>query len=235
MKEGLVVFDVDGTLCDTSSVDEECFLSACADWLGEDVRQLDWTVAPQITDQGILEWLWLELLERPPSPTEVLAVKKRFVLRLKDTCARFPGRFRAMPGAADLFRSPQLESWELVAATGGWKEAALVKLKAAGLPTAILTASSNDTADRAQVFRLAASTVSVSKSFHGRVVLVGDGVWDARVACELGWTFVGVGTGDKAHRLRAAGAREVVQNFTDLGAFCRALRGSEAAEGYDAG
>ena len=46
----LVVFDLDGTLCDTVGVDAECFVQACAEWLGDRARQLDWARAPQITD-----------------------------------------------------------------------------------------------------------------------------------------------------------------------------------------
>ena len=226
MQDGLIVFDVDGTLCDTSSVDEECFLCACAHWLGEDVRQLPWTDAPHITDQGILEWLSLELLGRRPIAAEALAVKKRFVMLLKDTCARCPERFRAIPGAHGLFRSPELGQREILAATGGWRESALVKLKAAGLPTEILAASSNDTPDRVQLFRLAATRASEQSGYRRRVVLVGDGTWDVRVARELGWAFVGVGAGDAADRLRAAGAQEVVPDFTDLTVFSLALRRS---------
>ncbi|MFZ2869038.1 hypothetical protein, partial [Zavarzinia sp.] len=48
-------------------------------------------------------------------------------------------------------------------------------------------------------------------------VYVGDGVWDAAAARELGIGFVGIGSGERAAALRAAGAQRVIEDYADLG------------------
>jgi len=46
-------------------------------------------------------------------------------------------------------------------------------------------------------------------------VLFGDGTWDLAAAQELGIGFVGIGSGESAHRLTAAGARHVFIDYRD--------------------
>jgi phosphoglycolate phosphatase-like HAD superfamily hydrolase len=47
-------------------------------------------------------------------------------------------------------------------------------------------------------------------------VLVGDGIWDVRVAGAHDWWFLGVGKAERAERLWAEGATAVVEDFADL-------------------
>lgn len=191
------------------------------------MRGIAWRTAPHITDHGILEWMWLERRGRGPEAHEMLAVKERFVALLREAHAGSL-RIRPIPGAPALFHTSELGSWMLRAATGGWEESARFKLWAAGLPAGVLAASSSDSPDRVHVFRLAAERAGAARGFEGRVVLVGDGLWDVRVARALGWRFVGVASGAGEARLRRAGARQVVANFTDLRAFVEALRASSS-------
>ena len=209
-----IIFDIDGTLCDTCAVDVDCFLDACSAALGLDVRGSDWTTAPQITDSGIVPWLWSRHLGRAPLPDEERAVMKQFMTRLRVEFASSPHRFQAVPGATALFDRPPA-GWHLAAATGGWRESALFKLEAAGLPGAILLASSTDARDRVDIFQLAADRVRQRSHGEPQIVLVGDGEWDVRVARSLGWRFVGIGEGAKADGLRRAGAEHVIRDFTD--------------------
>jgi phosphoglycolate phosphatase-like HAD superfamily hydrolase len=55
----------------------------------------------------------------------------------------------------------------------------------------------------------------------------GSGVWDARTARNLGLPFVGIGSGARAARLAAEGARHVVEDFTDLDRFLGCLDAAE--------
>jgi hypothetical protein len=59
---------------------------------------------------------------------------------------------------------------------------------------------------------------------HERVVLIGDGIWDIRVAAHLGWSFLGVGLGERRARLERAGANVIVENFSDARDLLELLR-----------
>jgi phosphoglycolate phosphatase-like HAD superfamily hydrolase len=75
----------------------------------------------------------------------------------------------------------------------------------------------DDSPDRREIFQLAATRRS--DALGGRftqVVLVGDGVWDVRVAGHLGWSFVGVGRGVRAARLLESGAATVLEGFVEV-------------------
>jgi phosphoglycolate phosphatase-like HAD superfamily hydrolase len=222
----LVIFDVDGTLCDTNEIDEECFLTAAGEALGGERRGLDWRCCPDITDAGILHWLWQGQLGRLPSQSEVDAMRDRFVALLEERLAREPSRFAAIPGAAELLAGTGSTRWDVVIATGGWSRSARLKLTAAGLPGESLLASSDDSADRCEVFRLARQrAVERRGRDYARTVLVGDGAWDVRVAASLGWPFTGVASGERAERLRRAGASAVVKDFRDAARFLEVLEG----------
>jgi phosphoglycolate phosphatase-like HAD superfamily hydrolase len=51
------------------------------------------------------------------------------------------------------------------------------------------------------------------------VVYVGDAVWDVKAARNLGYRFVGIGSGANAERLRREGARRVLADYLDRGTF----------------
>ncbi len=218
----LIVFDVDGTLCDTSAVDEDCYLRAAGEVLGTDVRGTDWTAAPQFTDAAILDWLWKRLRGRAPSAEELTAVRERFVALLREELRRAPEGFRAIAGAPELVARLMRER-RAAAATGGWRDSARLKLEAAGIPPDLLLASSNDASDRAEIFRLAFERAKARGAVDGPVVLVGDGLWDIEVARRLGWGFVGIAAGGDAERLRAAGASEIISDYGDAATFASAV------------
>ncbi len=226
LERGLVIFDVDGTLCDTTSVDEECYLKACREVLAFDPETIDWIDAPQITDTAILQWLWTEHLGRQPDQREIDTVQSRFVGLLSQASVESPHRFRAMNGAPEMLENLPSYGWKFTAATGGWRTSAVLKLRAAGIPSEILGASSSDSPERAEVFRLAATRAGQKGGQAGPIVLVGDGLWDVQVAAELGFRFVGINSGPQADQLRRAGAQTVVADFADLGGFMQALEDS---------
>ncbi len=128
-----------------------------------------------------------------------------------------------MSGAPEMLENLRSNGWRFTVATGGWETSAVLKLRAAGIPTEILGASSTDSPDRCEVFRLAASRVGLPNGKAQSTVLVGDGLWDVRVAAQLGFRFVGINSGPRADQLRQAGAQTVVPDFADVGTFLQAL------------
>jgi phosphoglycolate phosphatase-like HAD superfamily hydrolase len=224
-----IVFDIDGTLCDTCAVDDEVFSAVTAVQLGIPLEAVVWDECPHITDTGISAWLSARHRGRDPSPEESEAFAVAFESALRTEWGRKPDRFRAMPGAA-AFLSQLTELGCIYAiATGGRDRTARLKLAAAGLPADRLLASSDDSRARTEIFSLALSRLGDSNETHRRrIVLVGDGVWDVRTAAQLGWAMVGVGSGERATRLRAAGANVVIPHFEDKVAFANAIQQATA-------
>ena len=67
---------------------------------------------------------------------------------------------------------------------------------------------------------------------HARVGSVGDGVWDVQAARQLGWPFLGIGSGARAEKLRAAGATLVLPDLTDTASPAAALDTATVGSGW---
>jgi len=225
MNAPLAIFDIDGTLCNTVEVDDECFCGVASELLQISLGPLSWEGAPHVTDAGILNWLWRRYRSGAPTEAKVEVFVGRYEASLARELERAPSRFAATPGAAPLLGRLRREGWDVAIATGGWGRTARLKLHAADLPVDLLLASSDDSQDRVAVFELAKRRADVTyRGIHQRVVLVGDGIWDIHVAAHLGWAFLGVGCGERGVRLRDGGASAVVENFLDGDGVLRLLR-----------
>jgi phosphoglycolate phosphatase-like HAD superfamily hydrolase len=213
MSQLCVIFDLDGTLCSTSEVDDECYRSAAAAALGVQAAEIDWIRADHITDSGIAHWLWNRFRSRPPSGEELHRLKGDFLRRLESERSAAPVRFRAVDSASSFVEELQGAGVALGIGTGGWRVTAELKLMAAGLDTHLLRATADDAHARAEIFGLARSRTAAVPGPQ-TTVLVGDGVWDVATACELGWRFLGVGAGASAARLHEAGAAVVIPDYS---------------------
>jgi beta-phosphoglucomutase-like phosphatase (HAD superfamily) len=65
----LIMFDLDGTLVDSTKVDSGCYLQALVDVFGFDLDRIDrdWGNYPHVTDAGILQTLCQTELGRNPT------------------------------------------------------------------------------------------------------------------------------------------------------------------------
>lgn len=223
----LVIFDVDGTLTNTSAVDAECFGQAAVDVLGIDVGRIHWNSAPQVTGAGIVEWLVTTHRGRPPTEVEMLTFQRHLTQLLENRLAQDPGQFVPIPGSPQMVRRLLDEGWDVAIASGGWAACSHVKLRHAGISAELLLSSCDVSPERVEVFRnaLRAATLRYGHAYE-RVVLVADGLWDKRVAEALGWTFVGVAGSDCD--LHAAGVATVLSDFLDISVVLAVLNGSHA-------
>ena len=209
---GIAVFDIDGTLTDTNDVDVECYEAAVLSEIGVEIPS-EWPSFDDVTDAAILaEACRRQGIEIPrPSVQERIADKIGELLTAALEGA--PDRFRPVPGALEIFGHLQRRGWSVAMATGAWRPSALVKLRGAGIPhDGVPLASASDHWARAEIIRRAVAAISPRPA---RVVYVGDGIWDGRAARALGYSFLGVGSAERAPDLREAGAGAVVRDFTD--------------------
>lgn len=230
----LIVFDIDGTLTDTGTVDSECFWQTAKEIFRLPSNYPTWLEGlKDVTGLGIVSQLCEQALARKISASEVDRFKGRFVVAMLEVAVRRNVKcIRAMPGAADALAAVRATAGlEAAIATGCFLPEAEFKLRTAGLlDPDISIASCDDARSREEIMAISANR-AVAK--HGRnfspVTYVGDGVWDFQAAQRLGWNFIGVGSGDAARRLLGAGAAMVLPNLSPSEEFFDAI--SKAAIG----
>ncbi len=185
-----VIFDIDGTLLQSASVDDALYKEAIVSVLGNIRFRPSFTDYDYVTDSGILSQV-LDDNSMAHHPENISAIKSHFVESLRLHISE-NGPFLEIPGARNILKLLRVSHNHSVAiATGGWRESAQLKLESAGLDTFGFPLSTSDDAyDRKEIMRIALE--SLGTSFHS-VTYYGDGPWDRDACSELGWQFVAVG------------------------------------------
>jgi phosphoglycolate phosphatase-like HAD superfamily hydrolase len=223
----LAIFDIDGTLTQTSQVDGECFVRALAETLGISGVETDWTRYTHSTDSGLACEICRGCLGRDPGKADLARFKARFLELLAEAAERTPGAFLPNPGAVEALERLRVEpGWAVAIATGCYRQSALLKLQRAGLDSAeVPLAGSDDLLAREEILEAAREAAAARQGTGGfeRVVYVGDGLWDSRACARIGLPFVGIGSGARAEALRRAGASPVLPGLADYGRLLRGL------------
>jgi phosphoglycolate phosphatase-like HAD superfamily hydrolase len=215
----LAIFDIDGTLTESVAVDEVCFVQAFRGVLGIEGINTNWLDYKFQTDSGLALEICRNHLGRDPGGAEISRLQSRFI-ELLCAAVEATGRpMREIPGASALLRRVEAHpGWRVAIATGGWKVSARFKLASAGLPVdGIPWASADDAHDRVEILRTSIQRAGqhYGQVAFGKVVYIGDGVWDVRAAKALGIGFLGLAADTKAGRLVEEGASCVLPDFSD--------------------
>jgi phosphoglycolate phosphatase-like HAD superfamily hydrolase len=227
----LAIFDIDGTLTNTNSVDHECFVKALFDTHAITEIDTDWATYQHTTDSGITLQIFQEKFGRNPEDTELDKFKCCFVNMLSEQYRSNSSSFAEIAGASiALNRLKREPDWAVAIATGCWRESALLKLRAAKIDIdGIPAAYAEDGLSREEILQAAVSQSlkHYRLSSFGKTVSLGDGLWDVRTARRLDFTFLGVGCGETAAMLHQAGARDVIEDFADYGRLVSLLNEAE--------
>jgi phosphoglycolate phosphatase-like HAD superfamily hydrolase len=224
----LVVFDIDGTLTNTDQVDGECYWRAVCEVFGFSGEQPEWTDFRHVTDLGIASELCERHLGRQLVSADADALSRRLTTLLDFALAGKEPTAYQIPGSEDVLSILNSSCEFAVAlATGGFRLAAELKLRRAGLfNPSISLASSDDAASRGSIMRVAARRAAEKYATQfDKFTYVGDGVWDVKAARALGWKFMGIGSGVQADRLRQAGAALTIPNYCPASVFLDLLAG----------
>lgn len=227
----LVIFDIDGTLTQTSRVDEICFTRAFVDTHGLEVLADHWTGCPHVSDSGLMRHLFQHYFGRDPHDHESGAIKQRLVDLLEEHHRLDRSYFAEIPRAAETFnRLVESRGWAKSIATGCWQLSAEMKLRAASINyQGVPGGFAEDGFARESIVSASISRSQASyRATFDRIVSVGDGVWDVRTAARLGLAFVGVASGARAQMLREAGAKHIIPDFEDVDCFFEYLEKAEA-------
>ena len=233
----LAIFDIDGTLTNTNSVDNECFVKAFAEALAITEIDTNWAAYPHTTDSGITQHIFEEKFGRNPEETEVGKFKACFVKMLREQYQSNSSSFAEIAGASTALNTLKRDSdWAVAIATGCWRESALLKLKAAKIDAdGIPAAYAEGGLSREDILKAAVShaLAQYRVSRFGKIVSIGDGLWDVRTAGRLNFAFLGVGCGESEARLRQAGAKRVLEDFSDYDQLARFLIEAEIPTAAD--
>ncbi len=222
----LVMFDIDGTLTRTTQADETCFVQGLHEVFGLSDINTDWASYPHCSDSGILETLFQQRIGRSPLPGEISTFQAHFVSLLAAATAVQP--FNPIAGAQKFLEGLMGQPGCAVSlASGAWECSARFKLASARLDFAQLPAAFSDDAHARetimQTSRVRAAQLHRRDSFEA-VIYVGDGVWDARAARNLGFPFIGISCdAAKVEKLYAEGARHVFPDYLDVDSFIGAI------------
>jgi len=184
-----IIFDIDGTLLESMSVDTQLYFSAVREVLGP-VRVRELSDYEHVTDGGILAQVF-EDNGHAHDPSVADSIKSIFVEGIRTHIERV-GSFPAIDGAVQFFERVRTAGDVRVAiATGGWRESALLKLNSAGFNIdGVPLATSNDAHSRVEIMQ---SALRQAGDSFASVTYFGDASWDQRACRELGWDLVAVG------------------------------------------
>jgi phosphoglycolate phosphatase-like HAD superfamily hydrolase len=221
----VVLFDIDGTLTQSQSLDSEIYLRSLSDVFGFADVGSDWSTYRHATDSGILHEVFETRLGRAPTALEISAFRTHFVTAIAAAAAQTP--FLEVAGAARALRSlNELPFYHIGLATGGWSDSARSKMRSAGMQyDAFPSASAEDAISRTSIMQVAIDRIvkHVGGERPDAVTYVGDGVWDARACRQLNIPFIGIATGKYADTLRTEGAAQVFSDYSDMEEFSSAL------------
>ncbi len=186
-----VIFDIDGTLLQSASIDDALFKESVVAVLGPVQFRPSLGDYDFVTDSGIL----LQVLDDNSLQSNVdktSEIKARFVNMLT-SYIRKNGPFQEIPGAKKMLdRLDSSNAHTVAIATGGWFDAAMLKLESARFDLSHFPlVTSDDSFDRTEIMQLALSKLG---SEFQTITYYGDGPWDRDACATLGWKFIAVGS-----------------------------------------
>ena len=226
----LAIFDIDGTLTDTNAMDNRCFERALTEVFGFGETADQWHACPHVSDSGLVQFLFEQQLNRHPDEAEIARLQTKFLALMREAVVAEPQSAEPINGAVTAFTQMLDESnWGVAIATGCWQASAHFKLQQASVPFArVPLAHSDHLPAREDILTDAvAQAESHYQTCFERIVYIGDALWDVRTTRNLRMPFVGIAHGERAERLRTAGASHVLPDYTDYPRFLAALHSAE--------
>jgi len=217
----LIVFDVDGTLLNSTGVDDECYEKALLRAHNITLDGFNWAEFTDVTDQGVTEDILNNTFGRKASTEEIWEVEKAMGELVAEEAKNSPEKFNLAPGIRnfiEIIRSKKELGFSL--ATGAWEGSARAKLS---YLKDILDLEKIPWQHASQIRRRAdivRTSVEKAKTYYGvsefdSITAFGDGKWDYLTAKELEIGFVGVNL-NQSDKLSAYSDEKVISSYFEL-------------------
>jgi HAD superfamily hydrolase (TIGR01509 family) len=204
-----VLFDVDGTLVDTT------YLHTVAWWeaLRRSGRRVPMSVIHRTIGMGS-DQLLARFLGEDHDPDEAASVSASH----HALYAEYWPRLAPLDGAAELLRACADRGWTVVLASSARGDELDAMRRAVDVDEAVTAATSSDDVEASKPAPdLVRSALDHARTSPDRAVFVGDTVWDVAACVRAGVPCVGVLSGGITRQeLEEAGAAEVYENPADL-------------------
>jgi beta-phosphoglucomutase-like phosphatase (HAD superfamily) len=200
-----IIFDIDGTLTDTTTVDDHCYTRAIEECFGFKNFETNYGYYQNTTDSGIIDQLFRERLGRTFTEEERERFIAHFCGLLQEAYDANPESIAEIAKAGSVIRFlTQQENISVGLATGGWRESALFKLSCAGIDISACTAASfaQDALARQDIIGATIRKMHIKHGLKGAtsgIVYVGDGNWDYLATRDMGIGFIGIANKKLAH------------------------------------
>jgi len=219
----LIMFDLDGTLIKSSTLDTRCLIGAIESSIGIMNVDSNWNKYNYVTDAGIVSEIVEKRLNRQVTDEELSDISTKLLELLQLEAGTNRDKFVPLPGALDIICTLKtINEYGFSIATGCWKKSAHFKLSTAGFDVANLPlASSDDSYHREEIMAIAYERARVFYDVNEfeTVTYIGDGIWDLRASQKMGYRFIGIASSDHGTALRQEGAFDIIEDFSDKASF----------------
>lgn len=214
----LVIFDNDGTICDTQEVEGRCYALAIQRVTGLSLSTVDWSTYDEPTSSAIVRHL---LAGDAAAIEKEEKIKDEFCRLLRQERPLFPGDFLPVTGAIEFIERLRVAGFGIAIATGGFDSEAKFKLECCGIDiNAFPHATSSDAPRRGNIIELAASRAGCDIS---SAVYFGDAPWDVWACGKLGIPMIGIGR--RHEQLRSLGVENAFRDYSEPEIIVDALTG----------
>lgn len=200
-KMKLIIFDIDGTLTETNSVDTLCFTEALSIFFDTTDFDTNWKNYRHVSDSGIVDEIALKLWGRTLTPRESSQLEELFISILSVHPA---DSFAPIVGADQFFELlKDSDTHQVALATGCWKSSANHKLEKAEINHSdIPLVTSSDFPDRVCIMKEARSRAMDHYGIKEieETIYFGDAIWDVLACRSLNWRMIGIGKDSRALR-----------------------------------
>lgn len=229
MSNTLIIFDIDGTLLHSNRVDSHCFAQAFETVFEKPFPTIDWRKYPHGTDTTIFNTVMHQHFGRSATEEDIYRQQDCFVELLRENRLKDPEQFSEVPHAKNTIEKlVDDERFVVGIATGGWQRPATLKLEHIGIPTESLFMSFADGKEtREEIINDSIKNAQAKHPGIGRIVYVGDAVWDVSTTRNMRLNFIGIRINGDHKVLIDEGAIHVMENYQDYNRFLHFIEAAQ--------
>jgi phosphoglycolate phosphatase-like HAD superfamily hydrolase len=214
----LYIFDIDGTLCNTKEIGDNCFIEVFEQMYHCQLKNIQWENFTHVTDAALYRDLYKFYFQIDPTVKETQLFKKEYYKQLYSLTQIKAQHFKLVKGANEFLLTCKQNNIPTAIATGSWLDIALLKMNACNLYFKNTPLGTSD--DDYRRTGIVKSVIEKSKQFYTidtyrNITYFGDGLWDFECCKQLNIDFIGIDI-DNNGKLQNAGVKNVIANFSEL-------------------